>query len=150
MMQSKSSLSPVKHTVTHNQYSQYVSICFSADDYSTNSWLQQFTHATGAFSIKCHEVMCEKMAKLKEDARYTAFCSPGALEAALGAADPAAATEPASLFESGGSLLDMLSRDSRHDRPAFHESEQNGNQTEGTTIAGATTPAGGAAGLHGE
>ena len=147
MMQSKSSLSPVKHPVTHNQYSQYVSICFSADDYSTNSWLQQFTHETGAFSKKCHEVMCEKMAKLKED---LAFCGPGALEAALGAADPAAATEAASLLESGGSLLDMLSRDSRHDRPAFHESEQNGNQTEGTTIAGATTPAGGAAGLHGE
>ena len=94
------------------------------------------------------------MAELKEDARYAPFCGPGALEAALAElpaepADPAAATEPASLLESGGSLLDMLSRDSRQNRPAFHESEQNGNQTEGTTLAGDTTPAEGAAGLHG-
>ena len=96
------------------------------------------------------------MAELKEDPRYAPFCAPGALEAALGAlpaepaetADPAAVKEPASLLESGGSLLDMLSRDSRQNRPAFHESEQNGNQTV-PSVVGDTTPADGDT-LHGQ
>ena len=96
------------------------------------------------------------MAELKEDPRYAPFCGPGALEAALAElpaepadpADPAAATEPASLLESGGSLLDMLSRDSRQNRPAFHESEQNGNQTV-PSVVGDTTPADGDT-LHGQ
>ena len=82
----------------------------------------------------------------------TILCGPGALEAALGAlptepADPAAATEAASLLESGGSLLDMFSRDSRQNLPAFHESEQNGNQTV-PSVVGDTTPAYGDT-LHG-
>ena len=93
------------------------------------------------------------MEKKLEDPRYAPFCGPGALEAALAElpaepADPAAATEPASLLESGGSLLDMLSRDSRQNRPAFHESEQNGNQTV-PSVVGDTTPADGDT-LHGQ